>query len=209
MLSDKSIYKQKSLLKIILKLPDMKKFAFIFLIGIGFTFLMGCDSLLGDLGINVLSDYYETELTIPATDAGEYVISELVNSEDIETIIEENGYDPSSLINYVHVKNLVFEVMNESAVKDFSSVDLFEAFLSTDNLGETKIASDTNNGATTTAIDLNVLTTDVADYLNEEEIYCVGKALLNSPLTEDLKIKVKVRFEINIQAMEALEGSSE
>lgn len=189
----------------------MKKLAFISLVAVGSLFMVSCDDLLSDLGFDINSDYYETEFVIPAVDSGEYMIVEEFVTDELKEILEEKGYDPESIINYVKVKSVVFEVAEDSPVEDFSSIDVMEAYLYTDALKDTRIAADTNNGAAVTSISFGVVNTDVADYLYEEKVFCIGRALINSPLEDELKIKAKIQFKINIELLEVLsdEGTSE
>ena len=187
----------------------MKKLAFVLLVAVGGIVLTSCDELFPGLGLDIQSDTYETEFVIPPTDGGEFMAVEEVVTDELKAMIETQGYDPESIINFVKVKSIVFEVAEDSPVQDFSAIDVFESYLYTDALKDTKIAADTNNGAAVTSINLGVVNTDVVDYLNEEKVMCIGRAFLNSPLEDELIIKAKIQFNINIQAVAALSGTSE
>ncbi|MCG8697941.1 MAG: hypothetical protein MI922_07800 [Bacteroidales bacterium] len=182
----------------------MKKSA-LFLGVLAAILFTSCEDLMNQLGVDIESDVYEAELIIPATNDSVFVVSQIIATDDINAILEEKGYDETAIVNYIEIKEATVEVMKDSPIEDLSAIDDGSAAISSDSKSKQTVCSMVNNGAEVTKVAFTVDSDiDVEGYLSDSELEYELTGNLNKPLEDDLKLIVKIKFGLNVNAAAAL-----
>lgn len=155
-----------------------------------------CDELLDDLGFDITTDYYEFEITILPTLAGEQVFSEEVFPNDLDSIIDANGQNIADL-NEVFVRDAKIEIMNKGEGKNF---DAFASITAEGVFGnkvtELAIANNIQDGVDQLIFD--VTDENLTEFLNEQEYQLKVKGYLDQELTDTLVVKGKIRYDVGL-----------
>lgn len=168
------------------------------------TILLGTVAMLGfftscedmDVDITVKSKYYDHDLVIPPAPQGEYIDVTQMNQADVAEMLEEAGQEKDATVNKIYVDDVQLNIDRNSAIEDFTAVDDFYAIFDSENVGQDTVAATHNRGAASTKLTLDVYKKDIKKYFDEEEFNYKVAGVLNQELTDTLKVKVRIRFEV-------------
>lgn len=138
-----------------------------------------------------------SEVTIPAGTGAGILID--VFSDDAETNIEEEltiNDSRKDKIKTIELRECVLTVISPSG-SDFGFLKEIEVFLSDDELGDVLIASKSDiPNDVGDEISLNVVNTELAEYIKKESITIRTKVVTDEVLIQNVDVNVFTRFRV-------------
>ena len=159
--------------------------------------LTSCEELVDQLGFDVNTGYYETEIVVPPTLANTPLLFEQLLEVDIDSIIDAQQKS-GVIVKSIEVAGVLLEIQAGSKVPDFNALDEVEVFLSTRELSKEAIASYTNNTMDASSLLLDPVSLDVSEYLEQSPYTLTTSATLKQDLADTLRFSFKIKYKIEM-----------
>jgi len=173
----------------------LKKYVYLVTVLSGIM-LMSCEDLLKDL-ITFDSDYTYINFTInPENETGEKVFDTVIVKSELEKWLDDAGFSIDD-VESVKLKEASFEIQNVNQDINFNDIASASASISTVNDPEIIIASKDQVPSNVRNVSLDVNSTNLKDYLTENEYIFTASGFVSSPITDTIEVQAKIKFTID------------
>lgn len=158
-------------------------------------FYSSCESLMDQFGVPVDSGYYEFEMIIPPTGAGEELLIENELPGEVDEILTENNQSGATVKSVV-VKEASVRINENSRVSNFNAIESFYITLLTGGVSSDTIASVLNNSEDAVELPMETGEINVAEFLESDEYSLFIHGALAEEIADTLLVTGRVRYEI-------------
>jgi hypothetical protein len=155
-----------------------------------------CDELYDEFGLSVKTDYVEMEFSIYPSEAGDYVFTQEIIADDIDSILTANGSSRDKLQSITVVDGFI-ETTSYSVEPDFSKFSSMWVVLRTGAVADT-IAWNFEIPENSSIVDFNLTNNDISEYIDNEMYNLDVWAVLDEEMTDTLIFKAMIRYELNL-----------
>jgi hypothetical protein len=167
----------------------------IFLAWVGAAVMVSsCDQLLDQATVTD-SGNYNTELTIVPGALGDHLYVQKLVEADLQQMIADNGHTGVT-VKRINITSAIIEITPDSRIRNFNAINVLNAIIETDLLPADTIATYVNTIIGATALTLDPMSVDVADYLGSSQYALAIDGTLKEALTDTLKVNFKVTYDI-------------
>ncbi len=157
--------------------------------------LNSCEDLLNQAGLNLFSDYQDVEFTIEPMAAGEYSIVETMDAINVDSIISDSD---APNVEELVLHEATLEIKNQGGTQNFDAFESFEAIVASDAFSEITVASITNIPDGLDKLTLDIIDTNLINYVDGEEYTLKVRSVLDKELTDTINILGKVKYKIKV-----------
>jgi hypothetical protein len=163
--------------------------------GLFFIAFSGCEKMLDNLvEQTVTTDYTEIDLTVNPGASGTYTETLDVVYPNLDSMLQDEGFDLGN-VNSIKISDARVEVVGEGNLDPFGS---FLTTLEATGITAVTIAEATAVPTGITEILLAKKGAELSDFLKSDHYTIKVKAVLDQTLQVQMKLVVKVRYEIKV-----------